>query len=611
MLHQVTTTTDSVSSQEALSNYIVRVYASGGADSKYRDALLKRDVETASSFYAAGTHGIPRRITILSALGCSVQNYFPLDEAYDDRLRRAVGSVEWQHAVRYLEDDQFPPPGGPIDERAVVVLEALVSYMLEWDNASLCGFAKWQPRYGRLAYALIAAWSEENRRYVYALRSTVDRTTRTDTRDGRTLDKRLHEALSDSAAAPGSRPKRPRMASEPRSEADADSTELQPQPPGKVENRSWSQPARSIPVIRTTIKLLLQAVLREPIESPLPVGWTHRWTEQFTAELTFVLTDVFRARRGDRPLSRITLGYIQAATYPKSMPFRAADLRMVTRMWADKTFGRVCSFDEPSADDADTDDGDWDEARLCSLDRIKFVTGGTCVGKTTMLERMRTFGWQVVSRGMMGSFGGKAKSASVIGAMHLAQDIVLRQTDVLGDRSGLDNILWAFIMGEMDPARCDTTAADPAGTVRALLGSMRAFLDSRFNEPVLASLVSQAGLIILDPHVARNRARQLERNTGGDAYRARLDNYFVVQFAIYYAVARLCGYPVLCPEYDDGDNSATGRIASNDRMVTFARNYYGKPILPVDGIQHDYRRLCDVTAYDESIEYARSVGIHR
>lgn len=64
----------------------------------------------------------------------------------------------------------------------------------------------------------------------------------------------------------------------------------------------------------------------------------------------------------------------------------------------------------------------------------KFITGTSCVGKSTLLEKSKEYNYVSRSRGEIGSFEKKKSSASSIAALHAAQEFALSQPFIIGGR---------------------------------------------------------------------------------------------------------------------------------------------------------------------------------
>lgn len=170
---------------------------------------------------------------------------------------------------------------------------------------------------------------------------------------------------------------------------------------------------------------------------------------------------------------------------------------------------------------------------------IKFITGVACCGKTTILSELTKCNWKIYSRSDVGSYSGKANNPSSIGALYAAQDYVLSQSDVIGDRCIIDNIIWYFIMEYLNPKY--------QGDV---VTKFLEFLNSEFNEPAIATFIQQRGVIFIDTNFQANKVRMMNRNTDGDAHRSRLNYYAIVQFICYYICGRLFGWKIVCVPYD-------------------------------------------------------------
>lgn len=178
---------------------------------------------------------------------------------------------------------------------------------------------------------------------------------------------------------------------------------------------------------------------------------------------------------------------------------------------------------------------------------LKFITGVACCGKTTLLNALNADGWIIYSRGDLGSFGGKSKSAATIGIMNVTMEYVLRQTDVIGDRGPLDNAIWEFIMNIMSSKQYEDNAEE---IVRSLL----LFIGTHVNDAAIEALSSHCGVIFLDGDCSQNRQRMIKRGESGDTYRGRLDLYPEMQFIAYYTCALLFKWSIIMVPYNsDGE----------------------------------------------------------
>lgn len=172
-------------------------------------------------------------------------------------------------------------------------------------------------------------------------------------------------------------------------------------------------------------------------------------------------------------------------------------------------------------------------------DCMRIITGQACCGKTTLISRLEKSGWTMKSRGDIGTFSGKSKSPASVAGLHAAMEYAFRRGDIIGDRGPIDNPLWTIIMQLCDPS------TDMKRVVYIILD----FISQNFNENSLRYYAEQHCIVFIDPLPSCNRARMLNRNTGGDSNRARINNYFIQAIA-YYIVARICGWKVYTVPYD-------------------------------------------------------------
>ncbi|AQN78638.1 ACH96267.1 GrBNV gp17-like protein [Kallithea virus] len=230
------------------------------------------------------------------------------------------------------------------------------------------------------------------------------------------------------------------------------------------------------------------------------------------------------------------------------------------------------------------------------MDAFKFISGQACCCKTTIINKLTEMGWKKFSRGDVGSFSGKSSSPAAIGNLHAALDFVLRRPNVIGDRGYIDNIIWSYIM-----PKCKNVD-------NMLVYDMFSFFNANFNEPSIAQYISQKGLIFIDPYVKLNRERQMKRCESGDAHRARIYMYPIVQFMVYYTVARLFGWKVLCVPYDSDRNFDNQRYNENIEIV---RQYFGHPAMdeciPLELTRFDKPE----NNYEIDNYYPKAVGIFK
>lgn len=176
-----------------------------------------------------------------------------------------------------------------------------------------------------------------------------------------------------------------------------------------------------------------------------------------------------------------------------------------------------------------------------SSDCIKYVTGQACTGKTTVLNALHKNYCVVKSRRSMGTFSGKSKNPETVAALHFALDNNLRKEKILGDRGSIDNPLWRWIMHACNPI---------AMLNKNLIDECLHFLSSSFNVSSFEYLSKQKVVVFIDLLPSENKKRMLSRCQGGDAFRARIENYAITQTVAYFLIAKLCGWKLVTVPYD-------------------------------------------------------------
>lgn len=668
------------------------IVRSSGKSSPMRVVFERGPVAPLFRFDSGGTCGIPLRISALRLFG-SVQNHRGKLEPYTGPRYEARLDA-WAHVRQYLRSYQFQQQLRNV--KFDHVFDAIVSFMLEWDDASLVEFAKDSPEFGPLVEAIREQWSAENAQYIGSATVSLDRRQAwLETFEGVSA---LERARNDpnfciwSVYAPA-RYDRDTHVMAPLSDADPiryeygecesslssqssqSSSELRKpltaQQLEELANRRLQQRMKlgtdsetipqdtmtiTIPVVRTSVKIL-DHLFKPPKKTETTVcRWSSHWTEKFERDARTIIRAVClaakRNRAGDDGLAEVTR-MLKAEPLAEN-PTKKGAMPLVDDIWDQVHRERVYSSATPKfmppagtqsdpeyigaetvtyIRDDDEDDGDndadgvddnaatnaettdtpatIDAAAGASSDQpspdtaercLTFITGQTSCGKTTMLQEITRYGYQVRSRGDIGSFGGKSSYAATIAALHSAQQMILTRRNVIGDRSIIDNALWTFIMSELDPARHDDETGAADGD--ELFERARCFFDATFNEAAIAGYVAQKGLVLLDPETERNRERQMKRSTGGDIFRSRLTNYYTVQFAAYYMAARLFGWPILIVPYDE-----QGRFGSTTENLNFAINYFGPPGSDLDGMTHEYAKPTNEYQYDH--DYAKWAGFYK
>lgn len=170
---------------------------------------------------------------------------------------------------------------------------------------------------------------------------------------------------------------------------------------------------------------------------------------------------------------------------------------------------------------------------------VNNLTGSACCGKSTLLNKLERDNWNLYSRGDLGSYAGKSKSAAHIAMLHASIEMGLRKRWSIGDRGHLDNPLWSIIMF--------LCKLDNNNDI--VLESLNA-ISRMFNELSLEyfSLV-QKTIVFIDTRSLANQARMLKRCCDGDAHRARISLYPIIQTLLYYMMAKFLNYPICCVPY--------------------------------------------------------------
>lgn len=231
--------------------------------------------------------------------------------------------------------------------------------------------------------------------------------------------------------------------------------------------------------------------------------------------------------------------------------------------------------------------------RIKVTDPIKFITGTACVGKTTLASKLSNLGYRTLSRGDLGTFGGKSHSPCQIAGLHAALEI-LRLDDCIGDRGPIDNPLWEVIMELVDPIY-----DKPQTWVSTCLRKISQFI----NEPTLCYFMMQKGVVLIETNPIQNKMRMLNRAEGNDIHRSKIDLYVVAQSMAYYIVAVLFEWKIIFVPYENGRFSPYKYDVSD--IVDYFKNtqIFGKPA----AIQKAKKPHIDTP----NMNYAKSIGIFK
>lgn len=172
---------------------------------------------------------------------------------------------------------------------------------------------------------------------------------------------------------------------------------------------------------------------------------------------------------------------------------------------------------------------------------IKYVTGQACTGKTTILNKLKNEYCMIKSRKSMGTFSGKSNSPETVASLHFAIDYNLRAANVLGDRGSIDNPLWRWIMNVCDPAVYNNVN---------LINDLFDFFSSSGNASAFKYLCQQKVAVFIDLLPSENKKRMLRRCKGGDAFRARINAYALVQAVAYCVSAKMFDWKLVTVPYN-------------------------------------------------------------
>ncbi|ATY70192.1 GrBNV gp17-like protein [Tomelloso virus] len=429
-------------------------------------------------FNQKGSVGIPLRLSILS--GIDVQNLPKTLPKWNKPPRNDVTFADFCHLDQYLSSNMFNAKLLS-DMTNDDVVNAIVSFLLDWPTQKLRDFVSFYPKYSNLCEAVIEFSNLDNGDYVYEL--------------------------------------------------------------------------NGVPVVRTAIKIIKSHFVPKS-EGANYFDWMSLIDYKFIEHLQHVYTLL----SNDEIFPNDLIDLIQS---DMDLPYRLPNIDVTTLKQYDRT------------------------------DNLKFITGEACCCKTTIINKLASVGWKSYSRGDLGGFNRKPENRAQVGNLHAALNYQLTQSDVIGDRSFIDNVLWSFLMPACDPQ------------IGNFLQSLFSFLNSNFNEPCIAEYIRHKGVVFIDPRSSANKARQLKRCEDGDPWRGRLKMYANAQFITYYAVARLFGWKVICVPYaEDGtiDN------AKYDENVQSIVDFFGTPI-PTQNARIRYKKPSNVYRMDN--HFPKSVGIYK
>ena len=259
-----------------------------------------------------------------------------------------------------------------------------------------------------------------------------------------------------------------------------------------------------------------------------------------------------------------------------------------------------------------------------SFSTVKYITGTACVGKSTLLRKLKdTYGWQIWSRGAIGTFAGKAKNALQIAGLHFALNQVLGKLNVIGDRGTLDNPLWTIIMDIIQY----TQKQGLSDYWKQKCFSRFFELFDCFNEPALAELAEQNVVIIIDNNCFANKMRMRNRGTGNDLHRSAIRSYVLVQNLAYYICSKIfSNWKLICVPYRKCSPTDIDFVIYNSTIAESVNSYFSKVISynadrfkdAQTGVLHSHgmlQRNVNISKVNTNLhpnkDYSQSIGIYK
>lgn len=197
------------------------------------------------------------------------------------------------------------------------------------------------------------------------------------------------------------------------------------------------------------------------------------------------------------------------------------------------------------------------------LQPCKYITGTACVGKTTLLEKLKEFypHLQVFSRGKLGGFSRKNGCPATISAMDTVLEHFLRLDGCLGDRGAIDNLVWRLIMSEIE-------GSDSVEVVKKITSRLELLL----NDAVICAFASHKVVVIIDQDSKQNLLRMIQRNKANDFQRSRIQTYSFLQSFVYYLVAKIFNWHLIFTPYNE-KNEFSPEFYKNH--ISEISNYFG------------------------------------
>lgn len=166
------------------------------------------------------------------------------------------------------------------------------------------------------------------------------------------------------------------------------------------------------------------------------------------------------------------------------------------------------------------------------------LTGTACVGKTYLQRSLqKECKIQSFKHTLLGGF--KNKDDSQINALlyQISGFANLSNALYVSDRGPLDNFIWRIIMHLIGIHDIDK-----------IIDEFMKIM-SQINHFVFSGLNKKPWVFILENNEQENRKRMLNRNEGGDYFRAYLPHYVKLQNMVYGTIGILCGSTVVTNNY--------------------------------------------------------------
>lgn len=157
------------------------------------------------------------------------------------------------------------------------------------------------------------------------------------------------------------------------------------------------------------------------------------------------------------------------------------------------------------------------------------LTGTACVGKTSLIQKIAdTFNLPKTKTSMFGGFKNK-DTCQILGLLNQAAGFSIENSGFsVCDRFPFDNLIWLIIMSLI------------GNDFNMILFQFEQMLKA-INPNIFSCYKNKPWIVILEANPTENRKRMLQRNNGGDSFRAFIPYYVELQNMVYGVFAALCG----------------------------------------------------------------------